>query len=81
MTAADDIREAVALAQNGAWNAAHAIVQRHEADPLACWLHAILHTIEGDRGNAGYWYARAGRTPHAFKTSEAELAAIAAEAG
>ncbi len=56
-------------------------MQRHEAEPLACWLHAVLHTIEGDKENAGYWYARAGRTPHAFETSEAELAAIAAEAG
>jgi hypothetical protein len=25
------------------------------------WVHAYLHRKEGDNGNAGYWYARAGR--------------------
>jgi hypothetical protein len=27
------------------------------------WIHAYLHRKEGDAGNAGYWYRRAGRTP------------------
>ena len=26
-------------------------------------MHAHLHRVEGDEGNAGYWYARAGK-PH-----------------
>ena len=25
------------------------------------WVHAYLHRKEGDEGNAGYWYRRAGR--------------------
>jgi hypothetical protein len=25
-------------------------------------VHAYLHRREGDDGNAGYWYARAGRS-------------------
>ena len=46
----------------GDWNGAHELAQ---ADETACgaWLHAHLHRIEGDAGNAGYWYRRAGRTP------------------
>jgi hypothetical protein len=26
-------------------------------------VHAYLHRKEGDLGNAGYWYRRAGRRP------------------
>ena len=29
--------------------------------PLGSWIHALLHTTEGDLGNAGYWYNRADR--------------------
>jgi hypothetical protein len=29
----------------------------------AAWVHAYLHRKEGDLGNAGYWYRRAGRPP------------------
>lgn len=25
------------------------------------WVHAYLHRVEGDLGNAGYWYRRAGK--------------------
>ncbi len=27
----------------------------------AAWVHAWLHRVEGDLGNAAYWYRRAGR--------------------
>jgi hypothetical protein len=27
----------------------------------AAWVHTCLHRQEGDLGNAGYWYGRAGR--------------------
>ena len=76
-----EILTALDAAFAGNWDRAHAIVQRHEAITLADWLHAVLHRIEGDKENAAYWYARAGRDPHAFETAEAELAAIAAEIG
>ena len=29
----------------------------------AAWVHAYLHRVEGDLGNAGYWYRQAGRAP------------------
>ncbi|MFP1631356.1 hypothetical protein ACLB6G_06425 [Zhengella sp. ZM62] len=45
------------------WDAAHDIAQAHEGDPLFDWLHALVHRIEGDAWNAGYWYRRAGRAP------------------
>ena len=25
------------------------------------WVHAYLHRKEGDKGNAAYWYSRAGK--------------------
>ena len=30
------------------------------SDQLSCLIHAYLHRVEGDLGNAGYWYNRAG---------------------
>ena len=49
---------ALELARDGDWDAAHEIVQRR-SDPGACWIHAYLHRVEGDDGNAGYWYRQA----------------------
>jgi hypothetical protein len=44
----------------GDWEAAHTSAQaEHGRD--GSWVHAYLHRKEGDLGNAGYWYARAGR--------------------
>ncbi len=60
----------------GDWDRAHALVQRFERDPDCCWVHAWLHRIEGDLGNAGYWYRRAGR-PMARGATEEEGRAIA----
>jgi hypothetical protein len=47
-------------AAKGHWDKAHAIVQGEEGLDAA-WVHAYLHRIEGDLGNAGYWYRRAGK--------------------
>src|SRR4051812_34497234 len=47
-------------AAKGDWSRAHAIVQ-HSDGVDAAWVHAYLHRIEGDTGNAGYWYRRAGQ--------------------
>jgi hypothetical protein len=44
----------------GQWEAAHGLVQDDDSADAA-WVHAYLHRKEGDAGNAGYWYARAGR--------------------
>jgi hypothetical protein len=45
----------------GDWDRAHGIVQADEDDPQNNWVHAHLHRVEGDLGNAGYWYRRAGQ--------------------
>jgi hypothetical protein len=42
------------------WDQAHQIVQ-DEDDANSAWVHAYLHRVEGDLGNAGYWYRRAGK--------------------
>jgi hypothetical protein len=72
----EELKHAVdrALAQD--WAAAHDIAQRHEGDATADWLHAVLHKIEGDDGNARYWYRRAQHSFDEFADSRAELAAI-----
>ena len=75
---ADDLLRAIDLAAAGSWDEAHAIVQRDEADPTAAWIHAVLHKIEGDLGNARYWYRRAGRMDHVDDEPAAELVAIRA---
>ena len=44
----------------GDWGKAHEIAQ-DIAGVDGAWVHAYLHRKEGDVGNAGYWYRRAGR--------------------
>ena len=46
----------------GNWDKAHESAQQDEG-PAGSWVHAYLHRKEGDVSNAGYWYARAGKTP------------------
>ena len=58
------------------WDAAHKIVQ-DENDENSAWVHAYLHRVEGDLGNAGYWYRRAGKAV-ASGPVEAEWERIAA---
>jgi len=45
-------------AAKGRWEEAHKIVQDEETADAA-WVHAYLHRVEGDLGNAGYWYQQA----------------------
>ena len=42
------------------WDMAHNIVQDINTE-TASWIHAYLHRVEGDIGNAHYWYNRAGK--------------------
>jgi hypothetical protein len=58
------LRESVEAALMGDWHKAHEIVQQDEYDPFACWIHAVLHKIEGDAWNSRYWYAR---TEHRYE--------------
>jgi len=63
----------------GDWDRAHAVCQEAKSRD-GDWVHAYLHRKEGDRSNAGYWYARAGRSMPAASTAlEAEWADIAAQ--
>ena len=62
----------------GDWEGAHATVQGDEQNREGAWVHAYLHRKEGDLGNAGYWYARAGRPmPKQDVTLDAEWESIA----
>ena len=74
----DELLRAVELALAGKWDAAHQLVQQYE-DGTAAWIHAVLHKLEGDPGNARYWYRRADRMDHVADEPRAELAAIQAE--
>jgi hypothetical protein len=62
-------------AAKGRWEQAHEIVQ-NEATPDAAWVHAYLHRVEGDIGNAGYWYRQASK-PVAAGSLESEWEQIA----
>ena len=52
--------KALWFTKKGDWEAAHGIAQDIET-PTGSWIHALLHLIEGDLGNARYWFAEAGR--------------------
>jgi hypothetical protein len=41
---------------------AHALVM-DEGDRDCAWVHAYLHRVEGDLGNARYWYGQARKSP------------------
>jgi hypothetical protein len=71
-----DLLEAVEHALAGRWDQAHEIVQRHEGDAMCDWIHAVLHKMEGDAGNARYWYRRAGQMANEHDEPRAELLAI-----
>jgi hypothetical protein len=70
--------EAVELALRGDWQAAHLIAQAHEEDEIANWIHAVVHRMEGDLGNARYWYGRCGRALREETSTAAELREIRA---
>jgi len=78
-TAPRDVAPALAAlwwAKKGDWDKAHKIVM--DADGRdAAWVHAYLHRVEGDAGNAAYWYRQANR-PVASGTLDREWDAIAA---
>jgi hypothetical protein len=57
-------------AGKGDWDKAHGIVQ-DESSADAAWVHAYLHRVEGDLGNAGYWYRQA-KKPVANNPVDAE---------
>ena len=46
--------------KKGDWEKAHRIVMDATGRDAA-WVHAYLHRVEGDDGNARYWYTQARR--------------------
>jgi hypothetical protein len=70
------LMQAIDAALANDWHRAHNIVQQHEDDALACWIHAVLHKVEGDAVNSRYWYARTDRRYEDFADTKAELEAI-----
>ena len=44
----------------GNWEKAHDLAE-DEGSKDGDWVHAYLHRVEGDLGNAAYWYKRASR--------------------
>jgi hypothetical protein len=64
--------------KKGEWEAAHNIAQDIPS-ALGSWIHALLHLIEGDIGNAGYWFSRAGKPARSASEIDAlwdEIAAV-----
>ena len=70
------IGTAVRYLRKGDWQKAHTIVQE-DASELGCWAHGIVHMLEGDIGNARYWYRRAHRMFPTEADAKAEIAALA----
>lgn len=71
-----ELLKALDMALSEDWEGAHNIVQRYETSAVACWLHAVLHKIEGDAGNARYWYARTHMDYERFPDPKVEFRAI-----
>ena len=69
------LKTAVNLSLSGDWNAAHQIVQEYK-DPIASWIHAVLHKIEGDEFNSRYWYAKTNMNYGDFPSPHEELRQI-----
>jgi hypothetical protein len=54
--------QALWWAKKGDWDKAHRVAMDDHSREAA-WVHAYLHRVEGDDGNAGYWYRQAQRRP------------------
>ena len=63
-------------ARKGDWDKAHKIVM-DDTGRDAAWVHAYLHRVEGDAGNAAYWY-REAKQPVATASLDREWEAIVA---
>jgi hypothetical protein len=75
-----NLAKAVAFLEQGDWESAHHIVQE-DASTLGAWAHGIVHMLEGDISNAGYWYRKAGRSLPDASAINAEIAELKAQTG
>ncbi len=69
------LRHAADLLAQGDWQQAHGIAQEDESK-AGCWIHGIVHVLEGDLDNARYWYRRAGRAFPKNFAIDSELASL-----
>ena len=80
-----DALQALWAEARGGWDRAHELAQAAADARAGAWVHAYLHRVEGDEGNAGYWYTRAGRRAPArgvsFAEERAQIAAALLLAG
>ena len=67
--------QALWFARKGKWHESHDIAQEIHTS-MGSWIHALLHTMEGDLGNAGYWYTRAGKSAISVDQVDEEWARI-----
>lgn len=66
--------ESLWYAEAGNWEAAHDIAQDLSSE-MGSRIHGLLHLIEGDVGNANYWFRSVGKPSR----SVSEIPAIWAE--
>jgi hypothetical protein len=71
----EQLISAVDAALAGEWDRSHRIVQEF-SDQASCWIHAVLHKIEGDEWNSRYWYARSRAKYEDFTDPDEELKVI-----
>lgn len=69
--------EAMWYQGKGDWEEAHRLAQSQN-NPSVSWVHAHLHRVEGDLGNAAYWYRLADR-PVCYLSLDDEWEKIVAE--
>ncbi len=67
--------DAIQHLEKGDWESAH-IIEQADSSQLGSWAHGIVHMMEGDLKNAGYWYKRAERTLPEPPQIKAEIAAL-----
>ena len=65
-------------AKKGDWEDSHNIAQDIHT-PMGSWIHALLHLIEGDVGNANYWFHKAGKPARRISEIDALWETIAQE--
>jgi hypothetical protein len=65
----EPLLKAMWFAGNGDWDSAHTIAQDIQTSN-GSWIHAYLHRVEGDIGNASYWYHRSGKPVPAMELQE-----------
>lgn len=70
--------KALWFAKKGNWDEAHNIAQDIHTH-MGSWIHALLHLIEGDVGNANYWFHKARRPTQRISEIDSLWDMIAAE--